>query len=74
MEKLTEASEKYSKKRKTLSFKEFVPAKKSKCIFLYFNVFRKRKMEIKEKKLIFPFCICFFSRKLKQNYMNDSTL
>jgi hypothetical protein len=74
MEKLTEASEKYSKKRKTLSFKEFVPTKKSKCIFLHFNVFRKRKMEIKEKKTDISILYMLFSRKLKQNYINDSTL
>jgi hypothetical protein len=55
MEKLTETPEKYSKKRKILSFKEFTPAKKSKFTFLYFNIFRKRKNEgKKEKKLMFP--------------------
>jgi hypothetical protein len=35
MEKLTKAPEKYFKKRKTLSFKEFTPPKKSKYIFAF---------------------------------------
>jgi hypothetical protein len=43
LEKLIEVPEKYSKKRKTLSLKESVPTKKSKFIFLHFNILKKRK-------------------------------
>jgi hypothetical protein len=59
MKKLTETPGKYFKKRKILSLKKFAPAKKSKCMFLHFNIFRK-KMEIKEKKTDVHIFTCFF--------------
>jgi hypothetical protein len=63
MEKLTEIPEKYSKKRKTLSFKEFAPTKKSKFMFLHFNIFRKRKNGGKRRKTYVFISYMFFSRK-----------
>jgi hypothetical protein len=62
------------KKRKPLSFKEFTLVKKSKFIFLYVNIFRKRKNEIEKKKADVFISHKLLSRKLKQNYMNDSVL
>jgi hypothetical protein len=71
---LTETSEKYFKKRKTLFSKKFVPAKKIKFTILHFNIFRKRKNGGKKEKTDVSIFYILFSQKSKQNYINDLTL